>query len=49
MLIMQIQKNYASSYLGFDVTILDSHFGIPVKVFMNQILAENTYFMNHVD
>lgn len=32
---------------GFNLTIRDSYLTILVKAFMNNILAENTYFTNH--
>ena len=34
---------------GFDLTTRDSYFMILVEVFMNHILAENTYFTNHIE
>ena len=34
---------------GFDLMTRDSYFMILVEVFMNHILAENTYFMNHIE
>ena len=37
------------AYPGFDLMTRDSYFTILVEVFMNHILAENTYFMNHVE
>ena len=37
------------SFPGFDLTILDLDFTILAKIFMNHILAENTYFMNHIE
>ena len=33
---------------GFDIMTHDSYFLIPVEVFVNHILAENTCFMNHI-
>ena len=33
--------------IGFNLTIRDSYLTILVKAFMNNILAENTYFTNH--
>ena len=34
---------------GFNVTTHDSYFTIVVKIFANHILAEKTYFANHVE
>ena len=34
---------------GFDLTTRDSYFTILVKVLTNHILAENTYFTNHIE
>ena len=40
---------FTSSSTGFDLTTHDSYFTILVEVFMNHILAENTYFTNDVE
>ena len=34
---------------GFDLTTRDSYFTILVEFFTDHILAENTYFTNHVE
>ena len=34
---------------GFDLMTTDSYFTILVGVIMNNILAENVYFMNHIE
>ena len=34
---------------GLDLTTRDSYFTILIEVFMNHILAKNTYFMNHIE
>ena len=34
---------------GFNLMTHDLHFMILVEVFKNHILAENTYFMNHIE
>ena len=34
---------------GFNLTTRDSYFTILVEFFTNRILAENTYFTNHVE
>ena len=33
----------------FDLTTRDSYFTILVEVFTNHMLAESTYFTNHID
>ena len=38
-----------NSLLWFDLMTRDSYFWILVEVFRNYILAENTYFMNHIE
>ena len=34
---------------GFNLMAHDSYFAILVEVFRNHILAENTYFTNHIE
>ena len=34
---------------GFDAKTRDSYFTILVEVFTNHIVAENTYFTNHIE
>ena len=34
---------------GFDLMATDSYFTILVGVIMNNILAENIHFMNHIE
>ena len=34
---------------GFNLATCDLYFMIQVEVFMNHILAENTYFTNHIE
>ena len=34
---------------GFNLATCDLYFTIQVEVFMNHILAENTYFTNHIE
>ena len=37
-----------SIYSGFDLMTCDAYFRILIEVFTNHILAENTYFRNHI-
>ena len=49
-LVHQFWKQPASTpYPGFNLMACDSYFTIPVKVFTNHTLAENTYFMNYLE
>ena len=44
-----IVKKSGNGMTGFDLMTTDSYFTILVGVIMNNILAENIYFMNHIE
>ena len=44
-----IVKKSGNGMTGFDLMTTDSYFTILVGVITNNILAENVYFMNHIE
>ena len=42
-------RKHQNIHTGFGLTIHDLYFTVLVEVFLNHILAEDTYFMNHTE